>query len=146
MRIAHNLATIMNEGTRFLIVSLGGESYAMPITRLLEIAVPQAIRKDANLTEVFEGKFEFRGKWIPVLNIKKIFRIPGKPGTSLLVVKSAKGVLGMLVDAVMEIIDTAQKPVPVPKGVMNPTLRYFDGILRYRDDLILLLNEDGLLP
>ena len=136
----------MNEGTRFLIVSLGGENYAMPITRLLEIAVPQAIKKDTNLTEVFEGKFEFRGKWVPVLNIKKIFRLPGKPGTALLVVNSAKGVLGMLVDAVTEIIDTAQKPVPVPKGVMNPTLQYFGGILRYRDDLILLLNQDGLLP
>jgi chemotaxis signal transduction protein len=136
----------MNEGTRFLIVSLGDESYAMPITRLLEIVVPQALRKDTNLTEVFEGKFEFRGKWIPVLNIKKILRLPGKPGTSLLVVNSAKGVLGMLVDAVTEIIDTAQKPVPVPKGVMNPTLQYFGGILRYRDDLILLLNENGLLP
>ncbi len=136
----------MDKGTRFLIVSLGGESYAMPITRLLEIAVPQAIKKDANLTEVFEGKFEFRGKWIPVLNIKKIFRLPGKPGTALLVVNSAKGVLGMLVDAVTEIIDSAQQPVPVPKGVINPTLQYFGGILRYRDDLILLLNEDGLLP
>ena len=136
----------MNEGTRFLIVSLGGESYAMPINRLLEIAVPQAIKKDANLTEVFEGKFEFRGKWIPVLNIKKIFRLPGKPGTALLVVNSAKGVLGLLVDAVTEIIDTAQKPVPVPRGVMNPTLHYFGGILRHRNDLLLLLNEDGLLP
>jgi len=136
----------MDKGTRFIIVSLGGESYAMPITRLLEIAVPQAIKQDANLTEVFEGKFEFRGKWIPVLNIKKIFRLTGKPGTALLVVNSAKGVLGMLVDAVTEIIDTAQQPVPVPRGVINPTLQYFGGILRHRDNLILLLNEDGLLP
>ncbi len=136
----------MNEDTRFLIVSLGGENYAMPIARLQEITVPRAIKKDANLTEVFEGKFEFRGKWVPVLNIKKILRIPGKPGTTLLVVNCAKGVLGMLVDAVTEIIDTVQKPVPVPKGVMNPTLRYFGGILRHRDDLLLLLNQDGLLP
>jgi purine-binding chemotaxis protein CheW len=136
----------MDEGTRFLILSLEGESYAIPITRLLEIAVPHGIQKDANLTEVFDGKFEFRGKWIPVLNLKKIFKLSGKRGTALLVVKGAKGVLGMLVDAVTEIIDTAQKPVPVPKGVMNPTLQYYGGILRHRDDLILLLNEDGLLP
>jgi purine-binding chemotaxis protein CheW len=136
----------MDEGTRFLIVSLGGESYAMPITRMLEITVPRDLRKDANLTEVFEGKIEFRGKMIPVVNVKKIFKIPGMPGNSLLVVKSAKGVLGMLVDAVTEIIDTAQKPVPLPRGVMNPTLNYFSGILRHRDELLLLLNEDGLLP
>jgi purine-binding chemotaxis protein CheW len=136
----------MDDATRFLILSLEGERYAISITRLLEIAVPRGIQKDANLTEVFEGKVEFRGKRVPVLNIKKIFKLPGKPGTALLMIKSVKGVLGMLVDAVTEIIDTAQKPVPVPKGVMNPTLQYFGGILRHRDDLILLLNEDGLLP
>ncbi len=136
----------MDEGTRFLIISLGGESYAIPIARLLEIAVPRNIRKDPNLTGLFEGKFEFRGKWIPVLNIKKILKIPGEPGSALLVVNSTKGVLGLLVDAVTEIVDTAQKPVAVPRGVMNPTLQYFDGILRHKDDLILLLNEDGLTP
>ncbi len=136
----------MDDATRFLILSLEGERYAISITRLLEIAVPRGIQKDANLTEVFEGKVEFRGKRVPVLNVKKIFKLPGKPGTALLMIKGAKGVLGMLVDAVTEIIDTAQKPVPVPKGVMNPTLQYFGGILRHRDDLILLLNEDGLRP
>ena len=111
----------MDEGTRFIVVSLGGENYAVPIARLLEIVIPQAIKKDANLTELFEGKFEFRGRWIPVLNMKKVFGLPGKSGTSLLVVQSAKGVLGLLVDAVTEIIDAAQKPAPLPKGVMNPT-------------------------
>ncbi len=136
----------MDEETRFLIVSLGGERYAMPITRMLEITIPRNIRKKTDLTEVFEGTFEFRGKSIPVLNIKKILRLPGEPGASLLVVKSAKGDIGMLVDAVSEIIDAAQRPVPLPKGVMNPTLNYFGGVLRHREELILLLNGDGLLP
>lgn len=135
----------MDEGTRFLILSLDGGRYAIPITRLLEITVPRGIQKDANLTTVFEGKFEFRGKWIPVLNAKKIFKLPGKAGSALLVVKGAKGILGILVDAVTEIIDTDQTPVPVPKGVLNPTLRFYAGILRHKGDLILLLNEDGLL-
>ncbi len=136
----------MDLGTRFLILSVEGENYAIPIIRLLEITVPRGIQRDAKLTEMFEGKFEFRGKWIPVLNIKKIFKIPGKPGSALLVIKGSKGVLGILVDAVTEIIDAEQKPVPVPRGVMNPTLQYYGGILRHKDSLILLLNEDGLLP
>ncbi len=137
----------MDEGTRFLILSLDGESYAVPITRLLEITTPRGIQKDAKLTEVFEGKFEFRGKWIPVLNVKKILMLGGnKPGDALLIIRGAKGILGVLVDAVTEIIDTGQKPAPIPKGVVNPTLRYYDGILRHKGGLIILLNEDGLLP
>jgi len=135
----------MDEGTRFLLLSLEGESYAIPITRLLEITAPHGIQRDAKLTEAFEGKIEFRGKWIPVLNIKKIFKLPGGKGTALLVVKGSRGLLGLLVDAVTEIIDTEQKPVPLPKGVMNPTLQYYGGVLRHKDGLILVLNEDGLL-
>ncbi len=118
----------------------------MPISRMLEITIPRDIRKDENPTGAFEGSFEFRGKKVPVLNVKKIFKLPGAPGASLLVVKTAAGIIGMLVDAVTEIIDTAQKPAPMPRGVMSPTVNYFGGILRYRDELVLLLNEDGLLP
>ncbi len=136
----------MDDGTRFLILSLEGESYAVPLTRLLEIMVPRDIQRDANLTELFEGKIEYRGKWIPVLNVKKILKLSGKPGSALLVVKSGKGPLGLLVDAVREILDTEQKPVPMPRGVMNPSLQYYNGILRYKEGLALLLNEDGLMP
>jgi purine-binding chemotaxis protein CheW len=135
----------MDEGTRFLILSLGGEGYAIPIGRLLEITVPRQIQNDAKLTAHFEGKIEYRGKWIPVLNVKKVFAIAGKPGATLLMVKSGRGVIGMLVDEVKEILDTDQKPVPVPPGVVNPSLRYYSGVLRHKDNLVLLLNEDGLL-
>ncbi len=136
----------MGSDTRYLILSLEGDGYAIPIARLLEITVPRGVQKDDKLTEVFEGKYEFRGKWIPVLNIKKIFQLGGKPGAAMLVVSGAKGTLGVLVDAVTEIVDTDQKPAPFPAGVMNPTLRYYRGILRHKGGLILLINEDGLLP
>ncbi len=136
----------MDEGTRFLILLLDGESYAISISRLLEITALRGLQKDPNLTEMFEGKFEFRGKYIPVLNVKKIFKLGGKPGTALLVIKGAKGVVGLLVDEVTEIIDSGQKPVAVPRGVLNPSLLYYGGILRHKNSLILLLNEDGLLP
>lgn len=129
-----------------MILALASENYAIPITRLMEITVPRDIRKDPNLTELFEGKIEFRGKPIPVLDTKKVLRISGKPGATLLVVKGAKGLLGLLVDAVIEILDTEQKPAPMPTGVINPSLRHYNGILRYKKNLVLLLNEDGLLP
>ncbi len=130
---------------RFLVLSLDGDGYAVPIEGLLEIAVPRDMLKDGSLTDSFEGKFEYRGKWIPVLNLKKVFKLSGNPGSALLVIKSGKGDLGLLVDAVMEILDTEARPLPVPRGVMNPSLPYYRGILRHKGGLIFVLNEDGLL-
>jgi purine-binding chemotaxis protein CheW len=136
----------MDDKTRFLIVSLEGESFAIPITSLLEITVPRNIQKDQRLSEIFEGKIDYRGTMIPVVNLKKVLKLPGNPGGGLIVVKSSKGVLGLLVDTAKELLETSQKPVPIPRGVLNPSLNYFAGILRNRDDLVVLLNEDGLLP
>jgi purine-binding chemotaxis protein CheW len=135
----------MAEGTRYLILSLQGEGYAIPISCLLEITVPRDIQKDKGLSEVFEGKCEFRGRFVPVVNLKKVFNLQGSKGTVLLMVQNAKGTMGFLVDEVAEIFDTAQTPAPMPTGVLNPGMRYYRGILRHRDNLVLLLNEDGLL-
>ena len=136
----------MDDKKRFLIVTLEGESFAIPITSLLEITVPRNIQKDQKLSEIFEGKLDYRGKMIPVVNLKKVLKLPGNPGGGLIVVKSSKGVLGLLVDTAKELLETSQKPVPMPRGVLNPSLNYYAGILRNREDLVVLLNEDGLLP
>jgi chemotaxis signal transduction protein len=136
----------MDDKIRFLILSLDGEGFAIPITSLLEITVPRNIQKDQKLSEIFEGKLDYRGKMIPVVNLKKVLKLPGNPGGALIVVKSSKGVLGLLVDSAKELLETALKPVPMPRGVLNPSLNYYAGILRNREDLVVLLNEDGLLP
>ena len=103
------------------------------------------MRRNGDLTEVFEGRVEFRGKWMPVLNLRKLFKLSGAPGSVLLIVKTGKGDIGMLVDAVTEILDTDKKPLPMPRAVLNPSLPYYHGIFRHKGNLVLLLNEDGLL-
>ncbi len=123
-----------------------GENYALPITQLMEITLPRGIQKDASMTEPFEGKFEFRGTQIPVLNLKKVFKLSGPAGATLLVIRSVKGVLGLLVDAVTEILDSDKQPAPIPKGTMDPAQNIYKGILMHREDIVLLLDEDGLLP
>lgn len=137
----------MDEGTRFLILSLEGDNYAIPISRLVEITVPNNVQKDPDLSDAFEGNFEYRGRSIPVLNVKKTLKLSGKPGKTLLVVKSGTGMIGILADAVTEIVDAdpRQGVVPMPAGVVKSGTQCYRGVLRHKDKLLLLLNEDGLV-
>lgn len=135
----------MPDGSRYLIISLEAESFAVPVDRVAEIATAQGLEQDQNLAAAFEGRIEIRGRRIPVLNLKRLFKLPGKPGNVLLVIKSAKGEVGILVDAVTEILDTDRQPLPMPKGAVNPSLPYYGGIFRHKGELILLLNENALL-
>lgn len=125
---------------------LEGESYAIPIESLVEITASSHIQKDPKLSEVFEGKFEYRGKIIPVVNLKKVLKLAGQPGGSLLVIKNSRGMMGLLADAAKELLETKQKPDVLPRGVMNSAQSCYAGVLHNREDLVLLLNEDALLP
>lgn len=135
----------MGQGPRLLIFSIEGDDYAISTERLVEITVSGLVLNDETLTANFEGKMEFRDRILPVLNLKKVFKVQGKPGKVLLVLKTAKGEVGLLVDAVTEFLNTEKQVRPIPQGVMNPTLPYFTGILKHKGSILLLLNEDGLL-
>jgi chemotaxis signal transduction protein len=135
----------MNEGKRFLILSLLGEGYALPLTSLLEIITARRnIERDNNLGDAYEGIFRFRGAGIPVVDLKKIFRLEGPAGPVLLVLQSSRGAIGVLVDGVTEIIETDRKPVPLTEGVVPSGVRCYSGTLKHQDSLLLLLNEDGI--
>lgn len=136
----------MAESSRFLILTLSDETFAIPITSLLEITTLKSIQKDPNLSELFEGKYEYRGRMIPVLNLKKVLKVPGGPGMALIVTRYAKGIIGLLVDGAKELLDSRERPAPLPAGIVNPSLHYYAGVLRNGDELVLLLNEDGLAP
>lgn len=135
----------MTDSSRFLIFSLEGEQYAIPVEGVAEITVSRGLQSDKGLAGVFEGKYEFRGKAIPVLNLKKLLKVPGAPGVALLIVKNRRGELGILVDTVSEILDTEKKTLPMPKGVLNPSLPYYSGVLRQKNGLALVLNGEGLV-
>ncbi len=131
----------MDDEKRFLILSLNGESYAISITRLVEISALRQIQKDKNLSEFFEGKMEYRGKMIPVINLRKVFKLPLEGGGALLILKSSKGNLGILVDAVSEITAADHSPAPLPAGLMNPGIKYYRGVLRHGERLLVLLRD-----
>jgi chemotaxis signal transduction protein len=136
----------MDASNRFLILSLEGEGFAIPIASLLEITVPRNIQKDPKLSEVFEGKTAYRGKLIPVVNLKKVLKLAGRAGGGLIVIKSSKGPVGLLVDSSTELFESRDHPAAIPRGILNSSLQYYAGILKNRDGLVLLLNVEGLLP
>jgi purine-binding chemotaxis protein CheW len=136
----------MVESERYLILSLDSESFAMPIESILEITVPRSVRKNQQLPDIFEGTVDYRGAPIPVLNLKKLLKLSGKPGGNLLVLKSKKGLLGLLADSASELLQPKESPAAIPAGVLDRSINYYAGILRNRDELILLLNAEGLVP
>lgn len=97
--------------------SMRGEHYALPITSVREIIRYTAPGATATARGLIRGMISLRGRMLPVVDLSP--RLDGQleigAGTRILVVEVSNGTLGLIVDAVDEILRlTADQLEPLP--------------------------------
>ena len=131
-----------------VVFCLDQEEYALPITKVQEInrlvpitALPQ--------TPVFmEGVINLRGRSIPIVDIRKRFELPLAPhsdDTRIIVVDVNGQTVGIIVDAVHEVIRLASANVEPPPPTFILDVQYIHGIAKVDDRLVILIDIDKVL-
>jgi purine-binding chemotaxis protein CheW len=94
---------------------VGDEEYAIDLRRLREILQPLPITRVPRAPEFIEGVMNLRGEVIPVIDVRKRLGLVPRPGgrSKVLVVNIAGRALGMIVDAVSEV-------VRIPRSAIGP--------------------------
>ncbi len=134
--------------TIILGVKLGTGDYGIDTTQVREIIQMREITPIPSQPPYVEGVMNVRGAVIPVINLKKRFGLEekGSDRPHIVVIESTKGLVGMLVDSVIEIIRVPAQdihpPPPVTKGIDGEYLR---GICRLGENLIIYLDLEKLL-
>jgi purine-binding chemotaxis protein CheW len=127
---------------------LGKEEYAVSITCVQEIIMPQEKTKIPRSPEFVEGVINLRGNIIPVIDGRKRFGLEltgNTQETRIMVLELEKSTVGLTVDAVSEVIHLQTKniqPSPVNSDDSND---FILGIGKYKDRLIILLDPDNFL-
>jgi purine-binding chemotaxis protein CheW len=121
--------------------------YAVPLpaveraVRMVEITpLPKA-------PEIVLGIINLQGRIIPVLNIRKRFRLPGRePGLSdqLLIARTARRTVALVVDGVSDVIEhSPQETTPPP--TIAPGLEYLAGVVKLADGMLFIHDLDDFL-
>jgi purine-binding chemotaxis protein CheW len=128
---------------------LGQDLFAADIfsvERVLRYAPPKSV-PDAPVW--IEGVLEHRGKVIPVVDMRRRIELPDvsiTPETRILVLATTDGLVGAIVDAVLEVavVPTAavSPPPPLFRGLASQFLR---GVAKVNDQLIVVLEVDRVL-
>ena len=108
----------------------------VPITRL------------PNTPDFMEGIINLRGRVIPVVNLRKRFGLPAKPdedATRIIIVDIDGQTVGVIVDAVNEVIQMPGASIEPPPPTFILDARFIDGIGKLEKSLIILLNIDQVL-
>lgn len=143
-----NQATTTEE--HVVIFRLADEFYALDIQAVQEIVRMQAITAIPGSDPWVEGITNLRGRVVPVIDLRRrcgIFASEHTPETRIVVVSSASGMVGLIVDAVSEVMripgEQVEQPSSIVSGIDNAYLR---GIAKLEDRLVSLVDLSGVLP
>jgi purine-binding chemotaxis protein CheW len=129
-------------------VRLGETWFGVPITHILEIvgsARPQLVP----LAPMYVGGLvHYRGDVLTTVSLRHLLGLPAKDGTQdILVLESAGGCFGLLVDAVGEVLTVSPSDhEPNPSILDQHRKALFAGAYKLKDKLLVMLDPERLDP
>ncbi len=129
--------------------SLAGEVFALPVAPVREVVRVDTITRVPHAPKPIRGVTNRRGRVIPVIDLRLRIELPPTElarASRVIVVSSRGRLLGLLVDAVHQVIHINLEQVqPPPDDVMTVQSDYLSGVYHLDDQLILLLDIDRAL-
>ncbi|MBA4374463.1 MAG: hypothetical protein C0402_16560 [Thermodesulfovibrio sp.] len=128
--------------------NLNASEYTLPILKVREIINMPVITKMPHAPEYIEGITNLRGAVIPVVNLKKLVKLPdeGSAHTNVIVVASGRMTFGMLVDGITGVINIEESEIEHPEKFMNEDSGQIEGVAKLKNRLVVLLDTKKLLP
>jgi purine-binding chemotaxis protein CheW len=136
-----------DEHHQFVVLRLGGREYALPARAVVQVLRMVAIRPVPESPMWISGVINLRGRMTPMLDLRKRLGLPAEtPGLSahIVIVRSNDAILGLIADAVLEVLALDEDAVEPPGGAAGRS-RVISGVARSNDRLILVLDVDRLL-
>ena len=134
---------------QLVVFDLAEEAYGVDISSVREIIRMQDITQVPRTPEFVEGVINLRGKVIPVVDLRKRFGFSTEEATKdtrIVVVDIGGQDIGVVVDAVNEVLRVAADAVEPPSSVITTAdSEYLLGIVKLATRLIILLDLEQAL-
>ena len=134
---------------QLVVFDLASEAYGVNIGTVREIIRMQQIAHVPEAPQYVDGVINLRGRVIPVIDLRKRFGLAVTEQTDnsrIVVVDSAGEDIGMLVDAVTEVLRVPGDAIePASSLVTTEDSYYMDGIAKIGNRLLILLNLERVL-
>ena len=134
---------------QLVVFQLAGEQYGVNIQDVREIIRTQAVTKIPSAPEHVLGVIDLRDTVIPVIDLRLRLSLNASEATDenrIVVVESHGHQVGVLVDAVKEVLRIGEDRVEATSAVVTTAESYYiDGIARLDESLLILLDIEKAL-
>ncbi len=138
-----------NDEMQLVIFKLGREEYGVSILQVQEIKRITEITRVPHTPDYIKGVINLRGSVLPVIDLKKRLNLPQQASTEdtrIIIVKVDELSIGMVVDAVSEVLTISQQNIDSPEVVAGSvSANYLSGVGKLEDRLLILLNLEAII-
>jgi purine-binding chemotaxis protein CheW len=145
----HGAPAPAGTGGQFLTFTLGEEAFGVEILRVQEIKGYSTITPIPNAPPHIIGLMNLRGAVIPIIDLRRKFGMSPAEYTKftvIIVVTVGPKVIGLMVDAVSDVLDLrADEIAPPPELDATVDVSYLTGLGTSGEQLVTLLDIDRLV-
>lgn len=149
-RELHQQIGLTTDDNQFLTFNLGEELYGVDILRVQEIKGYTTVTKIPNTPPHIKGVLNLRGTIVPIVELRTKFGMPTIDYTAftvIIVVVVRDKVMGLVVDAVSDVLNIDKKDIQFPPQFgVKVDVSFLNGIGKSGDKLVALLDIDRMLP
>lgn len=124
--------------------NIGSEEFGVDILKVQEIIRMVEITRVPQAPHYVEGVINLRGKVIPIVDLRKRFSLQMKEydkNTRIVVVDIDGSIMGMIVDAVSEVLRLPASTIePPPDIVTGVNAEYIKGVAKLENRLLIFLD------
>jgi purine-binding chemotaxis protein CheW len=130
-----------------VVFSLDDRSYAIHLDAVERVLPSLHVIPLPKAPEIVLGLINLRGRIIPVLDVRKRFRLAERElqvHDHFIIAKTSKRTIAMPVDSVSGTMDISAQEITGAKGIV-PGLDYLEGVTRLNDDMLLIHDLERFL-
>lgn len=133
--------------SQLVIFRLDDRRYALPLSVVERVIRAVEITPLPKAPEIVLGVINLRGRIIPVVNLRRRFRLPERDlrlSDHFIIALTSRRVIALVVDAVTAVMECPGEAV-TPAGDVLPHLEYVAGVVALADGLVLIHDLDQFL-
>lgn len=137
----------MADSLQIIVFALDEGRYALHLAAVQKTVRMVEITPLPKAPEMVLGVINFHGVIVPVLNIRKRFRLPGRPaglGDQLIIARTASRLVALVVDAVSDVVFLPPEQLVDPAGIL-PRLEYVEGLALLDGGMVFIHDLDAFL-
>ncbi|MEW6418299.1 MAG: chemotaxis protein CheW [Nitrospirota bacterium] len=130
----------MNNLNQLIVFTLDEQRYALYLHAVERVIRSIEITSLPKAPDIVLGVINVQGRVIPVVNIRKRFRLPEKEislSDQMIISRTANRSVALPVDNVIDVIEYPEEKV-VPSEEILPDIEYVKGVIKLKDGLILI--------